>query len=59
MKIATTFDLIKNTLSFTIAIIASYLLSITISQISFLIFGIIFSDIIAGVLIWIKDRFGL
>lgn len=59
IKIATTFDLVKSISSFVIAIIASYLLSITSPQYSFLILGIIFTVILISVLIWMKSRFGL
>lgn len=59
MKIATTFELVKSISSFVIALMASVMLSYMSPQLSFLTIGIIFSVIIAIVLIWMKGRFGL
>ncbi len=59
IKIATTFDFIKCISSFIVAMISSYLLEATTPSLSFLIIGVCFTVIIAVVLLWMKNKFGL
>lgn len=59
VKIATTFDFIKSVSSFVIAMVCSYLLEVMNPRNSFLVIGIVFTAILAIVLYWMKDKFGL
>jgi hypothetical protein len=58
-KIDSTFSLIKSVSRFSIAMLASYLLTKTTSKQSFLILGIGFFIVLIFVLKWMKPRFGL
>ena len=59
VKIATTFDFIKSVSSFVVAMVCSYLLEVMNPRNSFLVIGIVFTAILAIVLYWMKDKFGL
>ena len=59
VKIDSAFNLIKSISEFGMAMIASYLLTITSAECNFLILGIGFTVIMIFVLQWMKPRFGL
>lgn len=58
-KIASTFDLIRSISQFSIALFASYLLTVATVGNNFIIIGCLFLIIMSAVLIYIKPRFGL